>query len=91
MWSQRNSDKQWSTTAQSRFRSFLVGAAVFALPQTLTPLAYLVPWLGRAIETSDWTVVRIAVWWFQVRSAGTGHRQNLCINVSSVKPDCQTF
>ncbi|KAK6922818.1 1,3-beta-glucan synthase subunit FKS1-like, domain-1 [Dillenia turbinata] len=46
---------------------YIMAVGIYLLPNLLTAVLFIFPMLRRAIENSDWLIVRILLWWSQPR------------------------
>lgn len=66
MWWQRNIDRYWTVYANNRLHIYLYIAAAFISPEVLAIVLFILPWVRNFIETSNWKILHILTWWFQV-------------------------
>lgn len=82
IWIQKNSDNMWSDEANQRIITFLKAVLFFLIPELLSLVLFIVPWLRNLIEESDWSIVYLWTWWFYTRIfVGRGVREGLVDNV----------
>ncbi|XVE51335.1 hypothetical protein DITRI_Ditri02bG0031800 [Diplodiscus trichospermus] len=67
IWSQKNADRMWSFEANQRIITFLEAVIVYVIPELLSFLLFLIPWVRNWIEGLDWVVLSWLTWWFQTR------------------------
>ncbi|OMO76428.1 Glycosyl transferase, family 48 [Corchorus capsularis] len=86
IWSQKNDDGQWSREANGRIITFLEAVFVFIIPELLSLLLFVIPWVRNWIEGLDWMVVSWLTWWFHTRIfVGRGLREGLVDNIRSME------
>ncbi|CAJ1956577.1 unnamed protein product [Sphenostylis stenocarpa] len=82
LWEQRNRDRNWSVEANKRLMTFLEVAFVFVVPELLTLVLLILPWVRNFIENKDWRVFYLLSWWFQSRAfVGRGLNEGLMDNI----------
>nr|KYP62921.1 Callose synthase 11 [Cajanus cajan] len=82
IWLEKGSSTIWSDDANQRIYTFLKTALVFLIPELLSLVLFVVPWLRNIIEGSDWSIVYLLTWWFHTRIfVGRGVRQALIDNI----------
>ncbi|GAB2242531.1 hypothetical protein Droror1_Dr00019306 [Drosera rotundifolia] len=82
IWTQRNHDKKWTHAANQRILTFLEVALVFVVPEILSLVLFIIPWVRNFIEKTNWRVFYLLTWWFQSRSfVGRGLREGLADNL----------
>ncbi|KAI4299377.1 hypothetical protein L6164_032844 [Bauhinia variegata] len=82
IWIQKNSDGRWSDEANQRITTFLKVILFFLIPEMLSLVLFILPWLRNIIEESDWRIVYWLMWWFHTRIfVGRGVREGLVDNV----------
>lgn len=47
---------------------YIMAVVLYLAPNVLTGLLFLFPMLRRWIESSDWLIIRILLWWSQVQN-----------------------
>lgn len=67
MWSARSKAQGWDSQAQSLFRYMLLAAAVFVAPHAIALLLFLIPPISRALESSNFPLLRTLTSGLQVR------------------------
>ena len=68
IWDQRKRDRGWSRGANSKIITFLQVGGVFILPEVLSLLLFLLPWVQNFLEKSNWKILYVLTWWFQSRT-----------------------
>lgn len=82
IWSQKNSDRGWSSAANKRVVNFLEAGFVFVLPELLAVALFIIPWIRNFLENTNWRIFYLLSWWFQSRSfVGRGLREGLFDNI----------
>ncbi|XVF87488.1 hypothetical protein PTKIN_Ptkin18bG0124100 [Pterospermum kingtungense] len=82
IWSQKNDDGRWSYEANQRIITFLQAVFVYVIPELLSLLLFLIPWVRNWIEGLDWVVLSWLTWWFHTRIfVGRGLREGLVDNI----------
>ncbi|KAL5221287.1 hypothetical protein ABZP36_026000 [Zizania latifolia] len=82
MWNQRWRDRRWSFAANTRVLNYLEAAAVFLIPQVLTIVLFIIPWIQNFLEKTNWRILYLLTWWFQTRTfVGRGLREGLIDNI----------
>ncbi|KAK0578785.1 hypothetical protein LWI29_016161 [Acer saccharum] len=82
IWSQKNADQRWSDEANRRIVTFLEAVLVFVIPELLSIVLFILPWIRNLIEELDWPAVYILTWWFYTRIfVGRGLREGLVDNI----------
>ncbi|XWS12648.1 hypothetical protein CRYUN_Cryun37aG0108100 [Craigia yunnanensis] len=82
IWSQKNADRRWSFEANQRIVTFLEVIFVYVIPELLSLLLFLIPWVRNWIEGLDWVVLSWLTWWFHTRIfVGRGLREGLVDNI----------
>ncbi|KAH7568921.1 hypothetical protein JRO89_XS06G0072900 [Xanthoceras sorbifolium] len=82
IWSQKNADQQWSYEANRRIVTFLEAVLVFVMPELMSLVLFILPWIRNLIEELDWPAVYIFTWWFYTRIfVGRGLREGLINNI----------
>ncbi|KAJ8749165.1 hypothetical protein K2173_018636 [Erythroxylum novogranatense] len=82
IWSQKNSDRSWSAAVDRRVVNFLEVAGVFALPELLAVVLFIIPWVRNFLENTNWRIFYVLSWWFQSRSfVGRALREGLVDNI----------
>jgi len=52
---------------------YIMAVGLYFLPNILAAAFFLFPMLRRFIENSDWLIIRLLMWWSQVRLVFTGY------------------
>ncbi|KAK6283788.1 hypothetical protein POUND7_002740 [Theobroma cacao] len=82
IWSQKNADRRWSFEANQRIVTFLEAVFVFVIPELLSLLFFVIPWVRNWIEGLDWVVISWLMWWFHTWIfVGRGLREGLVDNI----------
>lgn len=82
IWIKKNSDGKWSDEANQRIITFLEAAFVFVIPELLSLVLFIVPWVRNLLEELDWIIIYWLTWWFHTRIfVGRGLREGLIDNV----------
>ncbi|XVF27644.1 hypothetical protein REPUB_Repub14bG0126000 [Reevesia pubescens] len=82
IWSQKNADRRWSFEANQRIVTFLEAVFVYVIPELLSVLLFLIPWVRNWIEGLNWVVLSWLTWWFHTRIfVGRGLREGLVDNI----------
>ncbi|MBA0836692.1 hypothetical protein Goarm_008887 [Gossypium armourianum] len=82
IWSQKNADRGWYPEADQRIVTFLEAVFVYLIPEMLSILFFVIPWVRNWIEGLDWMVVSWLTWWFHTRTfVGRGLREGLVDNI----------
>ncbi|KAE9594991.1 hypothetical protein Lal_00041226 [Lupinus albus] len=82
IWSKKGSSRRWSDAENQRIITFLKIVFVFLIPEQLSLVLFIVPWLRNLIEELNWRVVYLLTWWFHTRIfVGRGVRQGLVDNI----------
>ncbi|XP_048141589.1 callose synthase 11-like isoform X2 [Rhodamnia argentea] len=82
IWSQKNTDDDWSQEADRRIVVFLKTALVFIIPELLALALFILPWIRNGIEELDWRILYLFTWWFHTRIfVGRGVREGLVNNM----------
>ncbi|KAF5741509.1 Callose synthase 12 [Tripterygium wilfordii] len=82
IWTQQDKDGEWSREADKRIVNFLVVACVFILPEVLALALFVIPFVRNFLESTNWKVFYLLIWWFQSRSfVGRALREGLVDNV----------
>ncbi|GMP72443.1 hypothetical protein CsSME_00030483 [Camellia sinensis var. sinensis] len=82
IWSQKNSDGNWSNMANRQIITFLEAAFVFVIPELLSLVLFIIPWIRNVLEESDWMILYLLTWWFHSRIfVGRGLREGLVNNI----------
>ncbi|KAJ4703481.1 Callose synthase [Melia azedarach] len=81
IWSQKNADGRWSYEANRRIIAFLEAVLVFVIPELMSIVLFVLPWIRNWIEELDWTILYLLTWWFHTRIfVGRGLREGLVNN-----------
>lgn len=81
IWSQKNADGRWSYEANQRIIAFLKAVLVFIMPELLSIVLFVLPWIRNWIEELDWPIVYMLTWWFHSRIfVGRALREGLVNN-----------
>ncbi|KAK6141119.1 hypothetical protein DH2020_025139 [Rehmannia glutinosa] len=82
IWSQRNSDRNWTSAANRRVVNFLEVVVAFIAPEILALALFVLPWIRNFLENTNWKIFYLLSWWFQGRTfVGRGLREGLVDNV----------
>ncbi|GFZ06219.1 glucan synthase-like 1 [Actinidia rufa] len=82
IWSQKNSDGEWSDGANQKIITFLWAVFVFIIPELLALVLFILPWIRNLIEETDWMILYLLTWWFHTRIfVGRGLREGLVNNI----------
>ncbi|XP_057462492.1 callose synthase 11-like [Actinidia eriantha] len=82
IWSQKNSDGEWSDGANQKIITFLWAVFVFIIPELLALVLFVLPWIRNLIEETDWMILYLLTWWFHTRIfVGRGLREGLVNNI----------
>ncbi|KAE8659712.1 xyloglucan endo-1 family protein [Hibiscus syriacus] len=77
IWSQKNGDRWWSPAANQRIVTFLEAIFVYVIPELLSLLFFVIPWVRNWIEGLDWMIISWLTWWFHSRIfVGRGLRED---------------
>lgn len=78
IWTQRDSDGEWSSAANQRVTPFLLAAFVFILPELSALVLLLVPWISNFVDKSNSRFASFLTWWFHSRVfVGRGLREGI--------------
>jgi callose synthase len=66
MWDERDRAGSWTSSALNGLYVYLGFAAVFIAPEVLALVLFIIPFVRNVIETSDWRIFQVVMWWFQV-------------------------
>ncbi|KAK8551539.1 hypothetical protein V6N13_119997 [Hibiscus sabdariffa] len=82
IWIQKNDDRRWSAAANQRIYTFLKAVCVYVIPELLSLLFFVIPWVRNWIEGLDWMIISWLTWWFHTRIfVGRGLREGLVDNI----------
>ncbi|KAJ0017960.1 hypothetical protein Pint_10569 [Pistacia integerrima] len=82
IWSQKNADRRWSYEANRKVVDFLEAVFVFVIPELMSLVLFVLPWIRNWIEELDWPLVYLLTWWFHTRIfVGRGLREGLINNI----------
>ncbi|KAL9236784.1 hypothetical protein vseg_011413 [Gypsophila vaccaria] len=73
---------RWLRHANDQIMVFLKAVFVFVIPELLSIVLFIVPWVRNWIEESDFPLIYWVTWWFHTRIfVGRSVRENLFSNV----------
>ncbi|KAJ4836128.1 Callose synthase 11 [Turnera subulata] len=82
IWSSKNSAGFWSSEANQRIVTFLQAAFVYIIPELLSLVFFILPWIRNGLEELDWSILYVFTWWFHTRTfVGRGLREGLINNI----------
>ena len=64
-WAQKNHDLRWSREANRISINYLKVSLVFIMPELLTLLLFVLPWVRNFVEKSNWRIFHVLMWWFR--------------------------
>ncbi|CAN6444443.1 unnamed protein product [Victoria cruziana] len=77
IWAQRRAARD------QQVRNYLYASAVFASPEVLAVVLFVVPWVRNFLEQKNWKVFHVLTWWFQSRIfVGRGLREGIFDNLA---------
>ena len=81
-WVQRNHDVRWLREANRRLVNYLKVSLVFIMPELLTLLLFILPWVRNFVEKRNWIIFHVLTWWFQTQQfVCRGLREGLFHNI----------
>ena len=64
-WAQRYHDLRWSREANRILVNYLKVSLVFIMPDLLTLLLFVLPWVRNFAEKRNWIICHVLTWWFR--------------------------